>query len=398
MGGHRIRLRQSRTIRHDGQVSAVEITADGLLLRPWRPDDADAVHRACQDPDIQLWTRVPSPYLPEHARHFVAEFTPAAWAAGTGAHFAVTDAPGGELLGSCGLVTIDRVLRSAEVGYWTAPWARGRSVATRATRAVSRWAFDALDMRRVVWQAAVGNHASLLVALRAGFRIEGGLRLAEGHPLGGHDAWVGSLLPDDPTETAVDPLTVRRVAVFGHPQPILTAKASDGEIRLRRPEERDLDAMVTACRDPESVRWTTVPDPYERGHAEDFALRITPQKWARGEGAVYAIADPADAWVGSIDLRIAPGDPLTADVGFLVAPQARGRGYAPAALRALCDWGFDTLGLARIEWKAHVGNVPSRRVAEKAGFTIEGTLRGDLAHRGQHRDAWIGGLLPGDRL
>jgi RimJ/RimL family protein N-acetyltransferase len=384
----------------------VEITAAGLLLRQWRPDDADAVHRACQDPDIQLWTRVPSPYLPEHARHFVAQLAPAAWAEGTGAHFAVTDAHTGELLGSCGLVSIDRVLRSAEVGYWTAPWARGRSVATRATRAVSRWAFEALDMRRVVWQAAVGNHASRLVALRAGFRIEGRLRLAEGHPLGGHDGWVGSLLPsdlpsdgdapDDPTEPLIDEGEKRRAAVFGGSQPILTAKASDGEIRLRRPAERDLDAMVTACRDPESVRWTTVPDPYEREHAEDFALRIAPQAWARGEGVVYGIADPADAWAGTIDLRIGPTDPLAADVGFLVAPWARGRGYAPAALRALCEWSFASLGLARVGWKAHVGNTASRRVAEKAGFTIEGTLRDDLAHRGERRDAWVGSLLPED--
>lgn len=180
----------------------LEITEDGLLLRPWRDTDADAVHRACQDPDIQRWTTVPSPYLPEHAVGFVTGIAPDAWAAGTGAPFAVCDAETGELLGSCGLVSIDRALASGEVGYWTAPWARGRGVAVRATRAVARWAFDRLGLRRIVWQAEVGNHASRLVALRAGFRIEGRLRLARPHPMGGPVGWIGSLLPGDLAATA----------------------------------------------------------------------------------------------------------------------------------------------------------------------------------------------------
>ena len=51
-------------------MDPVEITADGLLLRPWRAVDADAVHRACQDPDIQRWTSVPRPYELHHAATF----------------------------------------------------------------------------------------------------------------------------------------------------------------------------------------------------------------------------------------------------------------------------------------------------------------------------------------
>ncbi|HEX2771254.1 MAG TPA: GNAT family N-acetyltransferase [Micromonosporaceae bacterium] len=187
-----------------------ELTADGLLLRGWQPDDAEAVHRACQDPDIQRWTTVPSPYLPEHARDFVAKIAPDVWAERSAAPFAVCDAATGELLASCGLVSIDRAGRWAEIGYWTAPWARGRGVAVRAVRAVARWAFEFLDVRRLVWQAEVGNHASRLVALRAGFGVDGRLRLADPHPQGTSDGWIGSLLPPDLDR----PVALRRVGAL----------------------------------------------------------------------------------------------------------------------------------------------------------------------------------------
>ncbi|MFD2764198.1 GNAT family N-acetyltransferase [Micromonospora eburnea] len=384
------------------RVEPVEILEDGLLLRPWRAEDADAVHRACQDPDIQRWTTVPRPYLPEHARDFVAVSSPTAWADGSGAEFAVCDAATGELLASCGLVSIDRSLGSAEVGYWTAPWARGRGVAVRATRAVARWAFDVAKLRRVIWQAEIGNHASRLVALRAGFRIEGELRLAQPAAGGRREGWLGSLLPGEvpepgaPGPAGPDTLAARRAAVFGRPQPLLFATAGATELRLRPLEERDLDAVVATCQDEQTVRWTSVPHPYQREHADGYLHDVAEATWARGTGANYAIADAEDQYAGSIDLRISPADPLVADVGFMAAPYARGRGYLPAALAALCAWGFTTLGLARIEWRANVGNTASRRVAEKAGFTFEGTARSGIQQRSERPDVWVAALLPQD--
>ncbi|MFD6634911.1 GNAT family N-acetyltransferase [Micromonospora chalcea] len=383
-------------------MEPVEIIEDGLLLRPWRAEDADAVHRACQDPDIQRWTTVPRPYLPGHAAEFVTTFSATAWAEGTGAPFAVCDATTGELLASCGLVSVDRELDSAEVGYWTAPWARGRGVAVRATRALARWAFDALKLRRLTWQAEIGNHASRIVALRAGFRVEGELRLAHPAEGGRPEGWIGSLFPadlaapGDPVPYGPDTLQARRAAVFGRPQPVLFATAGGTELRLRALEERDLAAVTRTCQEEQTVRWTTVPHPYRPEHAEGFLRDLVRPAWARGTAATFAVADPGDSYVASIDLRILPNDPLVADVGYMTAPHARGRGYLPAALTALCTWGFTTLGLARIEWRANVGNTASRRAAEKAGFTVEGTLRGGVQHRGERQDAWIGALLPED--
>ncbi|MBQ1074665.1 GNAT family N-acetyltransferase [Micromonospora sp. C31] len=382
-------------------MEPVEITEDGLLLRPWRATDADAVHRACQDPDIQRWTTVPRPYLPEHAHRFVTEAATTDWAAGIAAPFAVCDAATGELVGSCGLVSIDPILRSGEIGYWTAPWARGAGVSVRAARAVARWAFASLRLRRLIWQAEVGNHASRLVAFRAGFRVEGRLRLADPAPGGSPEGWIGSLLPGEvpaPGETGPagpGTLQARRAAVFGAPPPVLFATTGATEVRLRPMEEHDLDAIVDTCRDPETIRWTSVPDPYERADAESY-LHHTRGTWAGGSSACFVVADADDRYVGTIDLRLSAADPLLADVGFMADPRARGRGHLSAALTALGTWGFTTLGLARIEWRANVGNTASRRVAEKAGFTVEGIARGGLTHRDQRVDVWVGALLAAD--
>ncbi|MEV0727743.1 GNAT family N-acetyltransferase [Polymorphospora sp. NPDC050346] len=383
-------------------VEPPTITEAGLTLRPWHPDDADAVLRACQDPAISRWTTVPSPYLPEHAVGFVAEHAPAGWAAGTRAPFAVCDAATGELLGSCGLVSLDRAGGQGEIGYWTAPWARGRGVAVRATRIVARWAFESVGLRRLVWRAEVGNHTSRLVALRAGFTMEGILRRDAPAGAGETDSWIGSLLPDDPgpapgrEPARPGSVEARRAAVFAGDQPTLTADAPGGRIRLRRPGPADVDRIVATCRDDAAIRWTSVPDPYHRRDAGHF-LAAAEQQWARGAGAVFAIAGPAGTFDGSMALRLSAADPAVADVGFLISPAARNRGYASAALAVVCAWAFDALVVHRVEWRAHVGNTASRRVAEKAGFTVEGVARGGLAHRGARVDVWVGALLVDDR-
>jgi RimJ/RimL family protein N-acetyltransferase len=191
-------------------------------------------------------------------------------------------------------------------------------------------------------------------------------------------------------------VTARRAVLFGQPQPVLFASAPDGEIGLRRPEVRDLDAIVAACHDQETLRWTSVPDPYQRSDAEFFLTELTLARWARGDGAAFAIADPDDNFAGTIELRLAGNDPAVADVGYLVAPHARGRGYCPPALAAICAWGFRTLCLSRIEWRAQVGNHASRRAAEKAGFVVEGIARDGISYRGARVDAWVGALLARD--
>jgi RimJ/RimL family protein N-acetyltransferase len=175
-------------------MDEVTLTGEGVLLRAWRPEDASAVHAACQDPQIQRWTTVPSPYHPEDAAAFVAS-SPGRWAAGL-ASFGVFDAADGRLLGAHGF-------RGApepdvyEIGYWIAASARGRGVGTAATRLVCDWAFTALDAVRLEWQAEVGNHASRRLAEKVGFVVEGTLRRRLIHHGDRVDGWIAGMLPED---------------------------------------------------------------------------------------------------------------------------------------------------------------------------------------------------------
>jgi RimJ/RimL family protein N-acetyltransferase len=186
------------THMESSHLEPVEIVAGRLQLRPFLPSDVAAVYAACQDPEIQRWTTVPVPYERHHAEEYVRDNTVEGWAAGTGRSYAVTDATTGALLGSVGLVEYDGAERTAELGYWVAPDARGQGVAAQASAALARWCFGALGVARLQWLAEVGNVASRRAAERAGFTVEGVLRDRIRARDGSRaDAWIGSLLPAD---------------------------------------------------------------------------------------------------------------------------------------------------------------------------------------------------------
>lgn len=138
-------------------------------LRPWADRDVDAMFAACQDPDIQGWTTVPVPYLVEHARDFVIDVAPAQWAARSGALFCIASAGDDQVLGSCGLVSVDAENAVAQIGYWVAPEARGAGVATRSVAALTSWALDDVGVRRLELHIDPDNKASRAVPQRLGW-------------------------------------------------------------------------------------------------------------------------------------------------------------------------------------------------------------------------------------
>ena len=161
------------------------------------------------------------------------------------------------------------------------------------------------------------------------------------------------------------------------PKIVLSAEPLiDGPTALRPWRESDIDAIVAACQDPEIVRWTSVPEQYGEVDARLYLLQRHESTHA-GATAPFAIVSSKDLdqLLGSISLLRPAWEHARAEVGYWLAREARGQGHATRALRLIAAFGFESLGLERIELLAASGNPGSQRVAERGGFTREAVLR-----------------------
>lgn len=157
------------------RVDFEPLRVSGLLLRPWRTDDATEVLAAFQDSAIAMWNPADSDH-PDMATARSWIEARSDWSRGDHLSLAVADAGTGDLMGSISLFKIDRLNANAEVGYWTVQRARGRGTATAALATIARFGFDELELHRVQLFHAVENTASCRVAIKAGFGCEGRLR------------------------------------------------------------------------------------------------------------------------------------------------------------------------------------------------------------------------------
>lgn len=167
-----------------------------------------------------------------------------------------------------------------------------------------------------------------------------------------------------------------------------------GDLLLRPFLPSDAESVFVACQDEEIQRWTTVPSPYPRKTA-DWFVGSCAEFWAANNPTFACVNAASGELLGSFDLQECDAEegPL---IGFWVAPWARRKGVAVTVVQRLAQWAFDDLDLPRVRWAAYVGNTPSRRVAERAGFVMEGTARLGLEQRGERRDAWTASMLPDD--
>jgi RimJ/RimL family protein N-acetyltransferase len=144
-------------------MDGLALTDDVIRLRPWQLTDAEWYADAARDPMIQQFTSEPPTLTADDVRNAIAGL---AKRESNTAGFVICDAVTGERLGNIGLVHAAGV---AEVSYWLAAGARGRGVATRALRLISRWAFDRIGLDELRLWTHVDNLASRKVAERAGF-------------------------------------------------------------------------------------------------------------------------------------------------------------------------------------------------------------------------------------
>lgn len=176
--------------------------------------------------------------------------------------------------------------------------------------------------------------------------------------------------------------------------PTLHESATPGGLTVRPHHRRDADAVLALGNDPQTRRWTTLPDPYTREDAEEFLARRIRE--VHPGGNLSLAIDLDGSYAGTIDLRCGP--PGAAAVWYALAPWARGHGLTERALRLLLPWSVRALDLQVLSWQAAVGNWAARRVAWSVGFRIDGRTRGLTVQSGTVIENWQGTWRRGQPL
>ncbi|MGW6408059.1 GNAT family N-acetyltransferase [Streptomyces vinaceus] len=174
-------------------------------------------------------------------------------------------------------------------------------------------------------------------------------------------------------------------------QPVL-GLPSGLELRPWRPS--DADVLLAAGQEPAIRQWNRLLV----GTPEDARQRIERmhERWRAELSAIWAIARPGDEAMGLIgwgDIDLTGG---SAEIVYWILPAARGGGVVVEATKRVSEWALNDLGLHRLRLCHSVANPASCRVADKAGFTLEGTMRSALLHEDGWHDEHLHALVQGD--
>ena len=161
---------------------------------------------------------------------------------------------------------------------------------------------------------------------------------------------------------------------------------------LRCPRTEDIPAVLAAIREsfddlhqwlPWAERMPSLDEQHR--HVRDSRRRFQ----ALEDFAFYLFERAGGAFVGGSGLHRIDWSVPRFEIGYWVRTSRQGHGYAVEAARALAAVAFDRLGAERVEIRADPTNVRSRRVAERAGFELEGVLRREVRHLGRLRDTAV---------
>ncbi|SDS17341.1 GNAT family N-acetyltransferase [Jiangella sp. DSM 45060] len=368
-----------------------ELRAERLLLAVPVAADIERITELCQDPEIQRWTTLPSPYTHDHAKSFVEDAVRRGWETEQDLVWAIRSPEDRRIHGVIGLRSHGD--GAAEVGYWVGSEARGDRLVSRAVRLVAEYAFAdvGLGLTHLRWRAIVGNWASRRVAWACGFRIEGLIRGGNAQRGVRRDTWVGTLMAGEPMRPVSPWLDVP------------TLRGS--RVALRRFADSDAAAVVEACNDPVTQHWLGgLPSPYTRDIARAY-IRDREEEAAAGRGVHWAAALPEGGpAIGAFSLMGLLTHDGGAEIGYWVHPAARGRGVATEAVGLMARHAFAPvpsggLGLRRLVIAHVTGNDGSRKVIERAGFRPYGVERaGDRIRGGTVLDLHWYDLLSDDPL
>lgn len=179
----------------------------------------------------------------------------------------------------------------------------------------------------------------------------------------------------------------------------IKTELSDEQILIRRYRAEDAEAIYEAVREsiPEVSKW--LPWCHANYTIDETRAFLISQEesWAEGKDYGFGIFDVASgAYYGGVGLNHIVEEYRYANLGYWVRTGCAGRGIALRATRLAARFGFEELGLQRVEIVAAVENVGSQRVAEKAGAQREGVLRKRIVLYGVTHDAVLYSLVAED--
>ncbi len=184
--------------------------------------------------------------------------------------------------------------------------------------------------------------------------------------LAAHDAGITQYLVDGTADDAQQPA----------PQMFPAVSIETTRLLLRPYRAEDAPDVVLACRDELTQRWLPLPNPYTDADAAAWCIEMAPGFRRSGEGIEWAaVRRSDDRLIGSFGLKRTDWRGRSSEIGYWVAPWARGEGFAVEATLAIASWLLVEQRFERMVLRAATGNLASQRVAEKAGFTREGIAR-----------------------
>lgn len=179
----------------------------------------------------------------------------------------------------------------------------------------------------------------------------------------------------------------------------MNAEFFNDRIRIRRYRPDDAEALYEAVRESTtelSVWMAWCSRTYSFAETEAF-IKTRDAEWEKGEHYSFAVCDARTGkFLGGVGLNFFNRLHKFANLGYWVRTSQTRRGVASDATRMAARFGLEQLGLNRIEVVAALGNIPSQRVAEKAGAKREGILRKRVLVHEQPQDAVMYSLVAED--
>lgn len=179
----------------------------------------------------------------------------------------------------------------------------------------------------------------------------------------------------------------------------MEVQLTEGSILVRTYREEDAGTLYEAARESIAEVSVWLPWCHENYSIEESREFVSSRAQAAHGDEWYSFAvfeRDGGRLLGGVGLNFFNRVHQMANLGYWVRTSAVGRGVATQAARLVARFGFEHLGLRRIEIVAAVGNIASQRVAEKAGAVREGVLRKRLLIRGDSQDAVLFSLTPED--